>query len=259
MKRILTKLFFRSFGRMSDGISLCLKEGLTSGKMLDYIYRKQPSGSGFVGKWIDGLFLGHRGWEAVRMRKAHLEGLLIEGIEERKGALKVIDIASGPASYILSALEKTNRSDLQVVCQDLDPRWLEEGRAAAAQKGLKNISFREGNAFDEAHLLRFRPDIAVSSGFYDWINDEQAIKNSIRSLYDALSSGGAFILTIQTDHPNLELTQAVFSDFNKNPLQMTMRSATEVIEWLEKAGFRVEKTLRDPYGYYAVFKARKVL
>jgi hypothetical protein len=167
MKRILTKLFFRSFGRLSDGISLCLKEGLTSGKMLDYIYRKQPSGTGSIGKWIDKLFLEHRGWEAVRIRRKHLEELLIEGIDERKGALKVIDIASGPASYILSVLEQTNRSDLQVVCQDIEPRWLEEGRAAAAQKRLKNLIFREGNAFDEAQLLRFHPDIAVSSGFYD--------------------------------------------------------------------------------------------
>ena len=253
----LTKILFRSFGRLSDGMTLCFKEGLTSGKMLDYVYRNKPSGKGFLGKWIDKRFLSHPGWEAVRMRRQSLEKLLIEAMQERKGPIKMIDIASGPASYVLSVLKTTDKSDVQAMCQDLDPRWIEEGRKAAAAAGLKNVTFREANAFDGDILSRYKPNIAISSGFYDWINDASEIQDSIRSVFKALMPSGAFVLTIQTDHPNLALAQTIFSDFNKKPLQMTMRSADEMAEWLQLAGFQVEKTVRDPYGYYAVFKARK--
>jgi ubiquinone/menaquinone biosynthesis C-methylase UbiE len=253
----LTKILARALGFLSDGMALCFKEGLTSGKMLDYIYRNQPSGKGFIGRWIDRKFLNHPGWEAVRIRRKSLEKLLIEAIQERKGSLKLIDIASGPGSYVLSVLKQTQREDLHALCQDLDARWLDEGRAAALQAGLKNVTFQEGNAFDGEALSSYGPHIAVSSGFYDWINDPTEIKNSIQSVHKALLPSGAFILTIQTDHPNLHLAQSVFSDFNKKPLQMTMRSAETTAEWLQTAGFLVEKTLRDPYGYYAVFKARK--
>jgi len=253
----IAKFLFRSIGRLSDGISLCFKEGLTSGKMLDYVYRNEASGKGIIGKWLDRRFLNHTGWEAVRMRRSALEKLLIDAIKERKGPLKMIDIASGPASYVLSVLKQVKRQDLQVVCRDIDPRWLEEGKKKAEEEGIGNIVFKEGNAFDKEALAQYKPSIAVSSGFYDWINDGSLIQESIRSIADALAPSGAFVLTIQTDHPNLALAQSIFSDFNKKPLKMTMRSAEEISEWLQQAGFQIEKTVRDPYGYYAVFKTRK--
>jgi ubiquinone/menaquinone biosynthesis C-methylase UbiE len=224
--------------------------------MLDYIYRNEPSGKLGLGKWLDRRFISHPGWAAIRTRRHNLEKLLSEAIQERKGPLRLIDIASGPASYILSALEKA-RPGVEAICQDIEPRWIEEGRKAALKKGLSNVLFQEGNAFDAKALLEAKPHIAISSGFYDWINDSSQIQSSIRSVHAALEPKGAFILTVQTDHPNLSFVQGVFSDFNHEPLKMTMRSAQDVVQWLEKAGFRVEKTLRDPYCYYAVFKAVK--
>jgi len=253
----LAKFFFSSIGRLSDGMSLCFKEGLTSGKMLDYVYRNRPSGKSFLGRWIDKKFLAHPGWEAVRIRRKSLEKLLLEAIEERNHPLRIIDIASGPAAYILSALKQSGRSDVEAICQDIDPRWLDEGRIAAKEAGLFRVDFREGDAFDGKALAKTEPQIAVSSGFYDWINDAAQIQESIRSIFNALPQGGAFVMTIQTDHPNLSFAQSVFPDFNKKPLQMTMRSSSETMQWLQAAGFQVEKVLRDPFGFYAVFKARK--
>lgn len=124
----MIKWIVHSLGRFSDGIFLCLKEGLTSGKMLDYVYRNIPSGKTVLGRWIDRAFLNHPGWVAVRFRRHHLELLLSEALQEKPGPLRLIDIASGPADYILSVLEKAGRSDIETVCQDLEVRWLEEGR-----------------------------------------------------------------------------------------------------------------------------------
>ena len=158
---MLTKWFVRQVGKLSDGMSLCFKEGLTSGKMLDYVYRNTPSGKTFLGKQLDKAFLNHPGWVAIRFRRLNLESLLTEALQEKTGVVRLIDIASGPADYILSVLEKSGNGRIEAICQDLDARWLEEGRQNAATRGIKNITFRIGNAFDTKSLVGFQPHIVV--------------------------------------------------------------------------------------------------
>src|ERR1039458_3060055 len=100
---LLARCFMKTIGQTSDGIRLCCKEGLTSGKMLDYVYRNQPHGRFFIGKIIDKFFLNDPGWAAVRTRRKNLEALLIESIEnlrKENRQVSLIDIASGPADYI---------------------------------------------------------------------------------------------------------------------------------------------------------------
>ncbi len=249
------KLFFHTLGRLSNGIDLCIKEGLTSGKMLDYIYEKRASGKWIIGKWIDQMFLSHPGWEAVRIRRQNLEFLLKEAISTRQTPLKLVDIASGPASYILSVIKKEKQ--VEAICRDLDTRWLEEGARKAQSEGIKNVLFEKGDAFDRKAMISLKPHIVVSSGFYDWINEDVQIQKSIEMIFEALPSNGAFILSIQTSHPNQALVQKIFTDFNHNPLKMTMRSVGDVSTWLKTTGFCVEKALSDPKGYYSVIKARK--
>ena len=82
LKFTLAKVFMKTIGQTNDGIRLCYKEGLTSGKMLDYIYRNQPNGRLLIGKSIDRAFLNDPGWEAVRSRRKNLEMLLVESIEK---------------------------------------------------------------------------------------------------------------------------------------------------------------------------------
>ena len=54
------RAFLRSVGRSSTGIRLALDTGMTSGKTLDYVYRDQPSGRHWLGRWIDRRFLRDR-------------------------------------------------------------------------------------------------------------------------------------------------------------------------------------------------------
>jgi hypothetical protein len=76
-------------------------------------------------------------------------------------------------------------------------------------------------------------------------------------MHEVLDENGYFIMTNQTAHPNLDFVQGVFTDFNHQPLKMTMRSEAVVKGWLETAGFIVDSTLRDSEGYYSVTKAWK--
>ncbi len=265
MKRLrfaLAGIFMKTIGQASDGIRLCFKHGLTSGKMLDYIYRNQPGGRWVVGKAIDRFFLNDPGWEAVRTRRRNLEALLAESIQDlrkRRQRVSLLDIASGPADYILSVMEKVKGDDVVAVCQDYDQRWVEEGKQSALRRHVENVRFQQGDAFDRRTLLNItpRPNLVVASGFYDWFTDDAKIQESIRLVFDTLDGGGYFVLSNQMAHPNLEFTEAVFVDFNHKPLRMTMRPKERLIQWLEQTGFRVETVRVDGAGCYCVIKAFK--
>lgn len=262
LKILVMKLFVRSIGRSSTAIRMCCDYGLTAGKTVDYIYRQVPSGSNWLGQKIDKWFLNHPGWEAVRIRREHLEILLENAVKKiRQNGQKpsILDVASGPALYIQSVMQKTGEQDMTVLCQDLDSRWLEDGRIEAGQRGLKNIRFKKGDAFDSKSLLDIRPqpNIAVSSGFYDWITQDEDVKKSMIILFEVLENNGYLIVTNQVDHPDLQMVSRVFTGFNQEPLRMKMRSSLSINQWLEEAGFNVLETLTDKYGYYSVTLAEK--
>jgi len=49
LKIAVLRLIVRTIGRTSDGIRIAFDEGFTSGVMLDYIYRNEPSGRLLIG------------------------------------------------------------------------------------------------------------------------------------------------------------------------------------------------------------------
>jgi hypothetical protein len=161
---------------------------------------------------------------------------------------------------VLSALERAGGGDVRAVCRDLDERWLSEGEAEAARRGLADrVRYQRGDAFADAELaaLEPRPNLAVASGFYDWIGDDDEVRRSLRILFAALAAPGELVVTNQTAHPDLALVSGVFPGFDRRPLAMRMRPAAQIEAWLAEAGFQVERTLADPGGYYSVTRARK--
>ena len=252
--------FLRTVGRASDGVRIAFDEGFTSGVMLDYIYRNSPSGRGLMGPLIDQLYLSHPGWEAVRVRKAHLERLLVEaiGIEARRGRRPVIlDVASGPARYLMDVLD--GEAGARAVCCDRDERALALGRAQAAARGLGGRArFVVGDALSGESLASAEPqaNIAVASGFYDWITDDGVVRRSLTLLGRLLPPGGCLVFTNQSGHVDLEMVQAVFLDFHRRPLRMVTRPPERINRWAEAAGFEVLETARDEAGYYSVTLAQ---
>src|SRR5262249_29254744 len=136
---------------------------------------------------------------------------------------------------------------------------LEEGRAAAARRGLTTVTFEQGDALDREGILRItpRPNVAIASGFYDWITDDQIVRRSIAIVAEALEPGGFFVVTNQVAHPDLAFVSAVFTDHHHQPLRMKMRPAAVVESWLTSAGLEIEATRNDRHGYYSVTRARK--
>lgn len=262
LKIAILRCVILTVGKTSDGIRICFHSGLTSGIMLNYIYRNQPSGKFWIGRLVDRVYLSHRGWQVVRIRKFNLQRLIREAISiQRKLGRRpiLLDVASGPSQYVLDVLSEAGMEDVQAICRDLDQQSLELGRRNAAERDIRSVRFESGDALSSASLSKVKPrcNVAVSSGFYDWIPDDSVVQKSMSLLYDLLPNGGCFVFTNQCGHVDLEMVNSIFVGSNKQPLQMIVRSTETVNSWVEARGFKILQTTEDQWGHYSATLTQK--
>jgi hypothetical protein len=141
--------------------------------------------------------------------------------------------------------------------RDLDPNGLRRGEVLASQFGVTNIRFQHANALDGASLLAIqpRPTIIISSGFYEILNDDELIRQSMCLVRESLSPGCVFIFTTQVHHPQLELIKALPNRENQSWV-MKNRPVALVEGWALEAGFRARSTQLEPSGIFGVTTAR---
>lgn len=256
----MLKVVVDTLGQLSNGIRLASKEGFTSGKMLDYIYKNEPSGKLVVGKIIDKIYLNHPGWQDIRTRKNNLVLNLKEAVEltlKTKGEARICDIASGPARYILDVLETFKGQNVSAELRDLDTRWLLEANEAAKTRGVQ-VDYKTANALEEADFVfDKKPDIMVASGFYDWFEDKEIVKKSMTLIYNSLPENGYFVFSVQAGHYALSLTNKIFKDFNNHSLKMVTWDMNIIQSILKEIGFKVILTRSDAEGHYPVLLAQK--
>jgi SAM-dependent methyltransferase len=260
LQRFLFKTFYHSIGRLSNGIQLALNEGFTSGKHLDYIYRNAPGGRWIIGNWIDKMYIRLEAWDAVRIRCMHLKQLIMSAINKMdKKNIHIVDIACGYAAYIFNVLSNSRGNNIKATCLDIDPRWIEDGNAKASELGINNVAFKTCNTLDRDSFLSIsgKADIAVSSGFYDWISDEKVFQLSIKLVAEKLNYGGYFVLTHQLFNPYIELVAHTFNDHRGQPCRMRAYPAADVNIWLKSAGLSIKEELIDKWNYYRVTLAKK--
>lgn len=256
----ILKIIVDTLGQLSNGIKLASKEGFTSGKMLDYIYKNEPSGQLIIGKIIDKIYLNHPGWQDVRKRKDNLVLNLKEAVDltlKAKGEARICDVASGPARYILDVLEQFKEQNVSAELRDLDTRWLLEANEAAKSRGVQ-IEYKTANALEESDFIfDKRPDIMVASGFYDWFEDKEVVKKSMTLIYNSLSENGYFVFSVQAGHYALNLTNKIFKDFNNHSLKMVTWDMNIIQSILQEIGFKVISTKSDAEGHYPVLLVQK--
>jgi hypothetical protein len=258
---IANGVFYRTLGRLSNGINMTFDLGLTSGKLIDYIYENKPNGKTFIGKWIDKQYINHPGWEGVRIRKQNLESAIIMAVKTlkfEKETITIVDIASGCAAYIFTVLADVGDIKTTTRCYDIDSRWIDIGNKKAASRGLKSLTFYEGNMMDStfAKTVLHDADIVISSGFYDWIERDDDVLHSL-NIIKSFTPPNAFIaLTYQMAHPCLDLVHHVFNSFNGTPLKMKMRSTNEMKEILDSVNLSIVHQQADKFGYYNTILGR---
>jgi len=259
---ILLKGLVLTLGRTSTGITTAFKHGFTSGVMLEYIYCNHAQGKFLIGRLIDRIYLSHTGWRVIRTRKENLESLLQKAVDLQREAGRqpvILDVASGPGQYLLDVLARPENHDLAAVCRDMDDTGMALGRVNARERGIDTVRFEKGDALSRESLARVepKPNIIISSGFYDWITDDNLVRKSMSLIHELLPAAGCFVFTNQSGHIDLEMVQSIFVDFKGQPLRMTVRPAEQVNGWAEQTGFSVLESVRDRLGHYTVSLCRK--
>jgi alpha-beta hydrolase superfamily lysophospholipase len=256
-------VFLRTLGRWSEGIRLGWESGFNSGRTLDYVYRNQAGGFTPLGRVIDRNYLNGTGWRGIRVRRRLLERVVLQAIERthaRKRSVHVVDIAAGAGRYLLETLKRCESLRVTAELRDVEPRNLEEGKAIARSLGLENVSFVQGDAFNQTPPdgLVPRPDVAVVSGLYELFPDNGRILSSLRALALAIPEGGSLIYTNQPWHPQLELIARGLSDWDGRPWVMRRRTQAEMDDLVRAAGFEKIQMEIDQWGMFTVSLARRV-
>ena len=253
----------KTFGRLSTGVRLGWQAGFDSGLTLDYVYENKARGITPLGKMIDRSYLNAIGWRGIRVRRQNLERLLTSTIERvhRSGRpVHILDIASGPARYVLETMQRMSAIPISATLRDyLDPN-LEAARRLANQLQLPNVTTANADAFDRASLAATtpRPSIAITSGIYELFPDNAAVLRSLRGIADAMDPGGYLLYTCQPWHPQVEFIARVLTNREGQPWIMRRRSQAEMDTLVRAAGFEKVEQEIDPWGIFSVSVARRV-
>lgn len=259
------RVVLKTVGRLSQGLRTGWAHGFDSGESLDHVYRDRAAGLTPLGRLIDRVYLNAVGWRGIRQRKVHLQQALRDAIGRRRGSgrpVRVVDVASGPGRYLLEVLKDLPAADVphvSALLRDRSPTGLAAARRLAAEWGLTNVEFAEGDAFDRDSLAAVRPhpDVAVVSGLYELVDDNERVLTSLRGLYDALNEGGSLIYTNQPWHPQLEMIARVLTNRDGAPWVMRCRPQGEMDGLVRAAGFEKVGTVIDRSGIFTVSVAVK--
>ncbi len=256
----LTYHTLRTLGQASDSVRLGFQRGFDSGEMMDRIYQNQASGRWLVGALADRLYLDQAGCRGLRGRKVLLKATLRALWEaQRRQGLKpsVVDVASGPATYLVEALAEDGGQDVQALARDLDASGLKRGGVLAQQHGVTNLRYQHANALEAASLeaIQPQPSIVIASGFYEILLDDELVRLSMRLNRKLLAPGGTFVFTTQVNHPQVELMRALP---NRDHVSWVLknRSVAEVEAWARAAGFNQLTTTFEESGIFCVTVAQ---
>jgi len=255
------RFMMNKLGFVSNGMKVGIKYGFDSGVTLDYVYKNEPSGVTWLGKMVDKNYLESIGWKGIRQRKVNMMSAMKEKIEllQNKGEkVRILDIAGGPARYLIEIAEAYSEVEIQV--RDYQVQNVEEGRTLAEERNLKNISYTQSDAFDSKNydVKEYSPNIVIISGVFELFEDNVLINIAIEGVATIVKEGGFLLYTGQPWHPQLEQIANVLGNHRGTKWIMRRRSQYELDRLFEARGFTKEGMRIDDWGIFTVSSAKFV-
>ena len=146
---IIQRTSMKHLGFLSKGMETGLKYGFDSGVTLDHVYKNKAEGVTALGKWIDKAYINSIGWKGIRQRKVNSIETIEQKIKQLQDAGKqvnILDIAGGPARYLIEIAAKHPTVNIQV--RDYQIQNIEQGQALASERDLSNITYTQSDAFN---------------------------------------------------------------------------------------------------------------
>jgi hypothetical protein len=252
----MVKSGLRSIGQSSHGIAIGLHHGFDSGVMLEYVYKNQPSGSNWLGRMVDRVYLNAPGWRGIRERGALMKQSLSAEIDRIAAAgreVSLLDTACGGGRYILEVLAQKKDKPLKATLRDYRQENIDSAAALAKSLGV-DAHFERGDAFSDDDLSRAapKPNLAVVSGLHEIIPDNALIARHFAQLARIMARPATLIFTVQPWHPQLEFIARVLTSHTGEPWIMRLRPWSQTREWAEKGGFRVRSLIMDSQKIFGV-------
>ena len=240
---------------LSKGIQIGQQYGFDSGVTLDHVYRNQAQGVGRIGQYLDRNYLDSIGWRGIRQRKVHSMALLqqtIAQLRERGEPVRIVDIAGGPARYLIEMAQAM--PDITIQVRDYQEQNLTQGRALADSLNLTNIEYVAMDAFDPRSYIdqTFRPTIVVVSGIFELFGDNALVETAIRGIARFIQPQGYVLYTGQPWHPQLEQIAQVLGNHQQQAWVMRRRSQYELDALFSAAGFCKQAQRVDDWGIFTV-------
>ncbi|HZK81130.1 MAG TPA: bifunctional alpha/beta hydrolase/class I SAM-dependent methyltransferase [Humisphaera sp.] len=258
----LMRTSMKTGGMLSDCIRLGWKSGFDSGVTLDRVYENKPAGITPLGKLIDYFYLNSIGWRGIRIRRQNLQNALrdcIETVHQSGRPVRLLDIASGPGRYILETMQSMQRIPISATLRDYQQINVDAARKLSETLGIADAVCCIGDAFDRASLAGIapRPTIAIVSGLYELIPENDRLAQSLGGIADALEDGGYLIYTSQPWHPQVEFIARVLTNREGQPWIMRRRTQAEMDALVRAAGFEKISQEIDLWGIFTVSVAQK--
>ncbi len=233
VKRVVRSATEQHFCGTMQAESILKKHGYSGDfEIIDDIYRMRICPDDKLRKW-DLFFHAQAAPCAVRNRKAYFHQLLRDLTARLPGkALRVLNIASGPARDVREWFDANPDSQIHFDCIELDPKAIAHAQEVCGGY-LGRMTFHHQNA------LKFVPeakyDLIWSAGLFDYLTD-RLFTRLVRSLMPFVNEGG-------------EVVVGNFSEFNASRDYMELmgdwylehRSEQKLRELAEKAGAAPEK------------------
>lgn len=253
------RLAANTIGRLSKGVTTALQRGFSSGENLDYAYQNRPQGWSWLGRRIDRFYLNQPGFVHVRTRRQNLLNLLEESVLlAGRRQLKIVDLAGGPAHYLLDLLQSNQDADWEVVVNDFDPSSVAAGQRLAEQLGESRIRYQRGDGLDPDYIASLGPcDIVVASGFFEQYPQNPPVQKALKAISQVLKAEGRLLCTNMPQTPLMDILAHCFHHADGSPWLMRGRSNAEIDDLLLEAGLRCRSRLSDCQGRYSVTLAEK--
>ena len=147
---------------------------------------------------------------------------------------RILDVATGPGYVAMLFAEKAN----EVVGVDLTPAFVAKAQAASAERGFKNISFREG----DVEKLPFANETFDIVTCHKALHHFPSAAKALQEMHRVLKRGGRLVIgdTRSSDDPE---TARRHNELEKlrDPSHVEMYGPKKLRALLESAGFRIEQ------------------
>jgi uncharacterized pyridoxamine 5'-phosphate oxidase family protein len=234
-----------------------------SGLNIDHMYRNAPKGITRIGKLVDKVLLNLPSVQATRHKKDVIIKILCNDIENNNilnKKTKILDIASGPARYLVDVINSFNKDMIEVLCLDSDRRSINFGRVLA---GKKPIRYTKANVFKLQHLkflakrVAWLPNIIITTGFFEMLEDN-IFEKMLQDAFKYIEKGGLILFTAQANNPSKKLMHKVGKKHNGKSWNLYFRTPNYLRKKMIDIGFRDVIVSVDNWGMYEYCTGRKI-